>query len=372
MKEWIPGIWNSMAANVPIVHPDIAGSGDIDDLVLTTTQVEQWREEGYLLIDGVFSDPKIRAAVEDIKLLQMSKTESAEFEVGDGKTFPTKLHSLDALTLDERFLAAVQQLLGTADVRMSQAETWKKVATAVGAGGTSITYSNQDQRMHMDFPNHTLVHPPVWENPEAVAVIVYLSEGTDCGGATRVVPRLKSPAHDELYEWPYCNMPGFGEIPWMNDRGTVEEYLQQKHPSVAAFREKLYAREKTITYSPGTVLFYRHDLWHRGTPLLPGSERFVQNLVFKRTNCDWLNNWNRGTAYSMYDRDMYVERLIAGLSVRQRGCLGFPAPGSTYWTPATLQAVKRRYEPLGMDFTPYECTLKVVEAAAAKADLENT
>lgn len=342
-----------MAESVPVLNPDLVLTETGNGLVLSAEQVKRWREEGYLLVNGVFPDVCVGAAVEDIKSLQMSKAGAAEFEVGDGKTFPTKLSSLDALTVNERFLTSVQQLLGTADMRMSQAETWKKVATNFEKGNTN-TYSNQDQRMHMDFPNHTLVHPPVWENPEAVAVIVYLSEGSECGGATRVVPRLQSPAKDELYEWPYFNMPGFGEIPWMNDRATVEAYLREHHPQVAAFREKLYAREKSITYSPGTVLFYRHDLWHRGTPLIPGSERFVQNLVFKRAHCDWLNNWNRGAAYSMYDRDLYVERLIAGMSVQQRNCLGFPAPGSAYWTSATLAAVKKRYGPLGMDFSPYE------------------
>jgi hypothetical protein len=148
-------------------------------------------------------------------------------------------------------------------------------------------------------------------------------------------------------------MPGYGEIPWKNDRTTVEAFLRENYPEVATFREKLYAREKTITYSPGTVLFYRHDLWHRGTPLLPGSERYVQNLVFKRAGCDWLNNWNRGTAYSMYSRDQYVEKLIARLTVQQRGVLGFPPPGHAYWTEDTVAAVRLRYGVFGMDVTPY-------------------
>ncbi len=175
-----------------------------------------------------------------------------------------------------------------------------------------------------------------------------------------MVPRLVGSEKDELYLWPYTNMPGFGAVPWTNDRHTTEVALLETHPEIAAFREKLYAREQAITYSPGTVLFYRHDLWHRGTPLLPGGVRYVQNLVFKRPECDWLNNWNKGTAYHMYQRDQYVEKLIARLSVEQRNCLGIPLPGHAYWTPATLEAVRQRYEVFGFDMEPYKAGIKDV------------
>lgn len=34
-------------------------------------------------------------------------------------------------------------------------------------------HSNADQRMHCDYGNNTLVHPPDWHSPECVAMIVY-------------------------------------------------------------------------------------------------------------------------------------------------------------------------------------------------------
>ena len=323
---------------------------------LSSEHVRQWREQGYLLANNIFSPEQISSTLAEMKALTMENEETSEFQVGDGKTFPTALTFLDGLSLDQRLVGAVKQLLGTNEIRMSQAETWKKVATS---GTADITYSNQDQRMHMDFPNHTLLHPPAWENPEAVAIIIYLSESTECGGPTHVVPRLPAPKTDELYRWPYDNMPGFGAVPWTNDRHTTESVLRETYPEIASFREKLYAREQPITYSPGTVLFYRHDLWHRGTPLLPGATRYVQNLVFKKPQCDWLNNWNIGTAYHMYQRDQYVERLIARLSVEQRNCLGIPLPGHAYWTPDTVEAVRRRYEVFGFDVAPYRAALPV-------------
>ena len=117
-------------------------------------------------------------------------------------------------------------------------------------------------------------------------------------------------------------MPGFGEIPWINDRTCAESYLKNNHPTIASFRKELYRRERSIIFQPGTILFYRHDLWHRGTPLLPNAIRFVQNIVYKIPNCDWLNNWNQGPAKNMYRIDQYNEKLIARLDIYQRNCLG--------------------------------------------------
>jgi hypothetical protein len=339
--------------NLDPAHRD---SSLMNRVVLSNTQVNQWQQQGFLLLNNVFTDDDITAATSDIMKLQMEKKNCDDFEVGDGMTFPTGLRSLDSLTLDPNLIGAVKQVLNSPEIRMSQAETWKKVAYKETTPCSTIdrTFSNQDQRMHMDFPNHTLLHPPQWDSPEAVAVIIYLSDSSECGGPTSVVPKLPPPAVDELYQWPYSHMPGFGRIPWRNDRSAVESFLREEFPEVAAFRQKLYARETSITYRPGTVLLYRHDLWHRGTPLLPGATRYVQNLVFKKPNCDWLNNWNKGTAYHMYRRDQYVEKLIARISVEQRNCLGIPLPGHAYWTPATLMATKQRYGDFGIDMTPYE------------------
>lgn len=174
----------------PIKLSRNSGSNALDNrIVLSDAQVQQWREQGYLLLDNVFPECTIINALEEIKELQMmSKKGTDDFEVGDGKTFPTCLNSLDAITLDTSLIGAIKQVLNKSEIRMCQAETWKKVAhKEVSLEGEDVdrTYSNQDQRMHMDFPNHTLLHPPAWETPEAVAVIVYLTDCKECGGATR-------------------------------------------------------------------------------------------------------------------------------------------------------------------------------------------
>ena len=77
----------------------------------------------------------------------------------------------------------------------------------------ALTKTNRNQRIHVDYPNHTLVHPPSWYYPEAVAVIVYFSDRRDCEGGTAVVPRTGK--DDKLYEFPLVHTPGmfFSYIP---------------------------------------------------------------------------------------------------------------------------------------------------------------
>ena len=88
-------------------------------------------------------------------------------------------------TLHPRVLAAASQLLGCGadELRLAQSEIWEK---------SSINpVANNDQRMHADFPNHTLVVPP--RGPEAVAMLVFWDDCDECGGPTHYVPRWAHP-----------------------------------------------------------------------------------------------------------------------------------------------------------------------------------
>ena len=361
--------------NVTVIDPENISQRSIDssssyihlDSILSKKQIKQWRENGYLLLDNIFNVDIVQNAVKEIHDRVQSSSTSDFTSIGgpDALEFPTGMSSLDSLSIDRSLITIVKELLNTNEVLLTQAETWKKVgidpeissdsSTSSGSSSSSgvidNTFNNQDQRMHMDFPNHTILHPPPFHLPEAVACIIYLSNSDECGGATHIVPRLSE--DDELYQWPYSNMPGFGAIPWINDRTLAEGYLNDHYPEVAAFRKALYDREVGITFKIGTLLVYRHDLWHRGTPLLPTSTRYVQNIVYKLPHCHWLHNWNQGAAKYIYEKKKYVERLIAQLDVNQRSCLGIPLPGHVYWTKLTIAAVEKRYGCFGMDMSPY-------------------
>ena len=341
-------------------EPSVANRGDDP---LTDAQIESWRERGFALVDGVLPPELTERAAADATALfpePGSKESEALSDFGSGGRlqFPASRDSVNQITLHPRLLAAVAQLLDVRirDLRLTQSDLWPKYGRAIRAGGDR---DNDDQRIHVDYPNHTLVHPPVWSQPEAVEIILYLSDVHDCDGATALVPR--SGEDDPAYRFPIVDIPGFGALEWVNDREAAETYLAEAAPESAHFRAShLYPREVRARYRRGTLLLYRHDTWHRGTPLRPGSMRLAQNLTFRKAASEWLSVLHSGWAWAMYRRGQPMERLIGAASVEQRCVLGFPEPGHPYWTPETLAGVRARYAELGMDMTPYERALQAV------------
>ena len=51
-------------------------------------------------------------------------------------------------------------------------------------------FKNTNQRMHMDYGNNTFLHPPDWDSPEAVSMIIYFSDVSITGGGTAVFPNV--------------------------------------------------------------------------------------------------------------------------------------------------------------------------------------
>lgn len=335
------------------VDPTPAAPLESGERSLTSADVKRWRTEGFALVDGVFPDSLIaELANQATKRFPApgSAEAAARFEFGSALTFPSDLRQCNEVTLHPRLLGAISQLLGEAisDLRLTQSDLWPKYGRSERAGGV---YDIQDQRVHVDYPNHSLVHPPPWSRPEAVELILYLSDSEDCGGGTAVVPR--SGPDDPAYRWPIVDSPGIGDLKWMNDRQSSESYLAKVRPDLVAWRRALYERERVARFKPGTVLFYRHDTWHRGTPLKPRSFRLAHNIAYRRADCEWISTVHPGWAWGMYHNDKRMERLIATATLEQRAVLGFPQPGSPYWCPETVEAVEARYGPLGFDIAPY-------------------
>jgi hypothetical protein len=345
-----------MATRVRWQEPSDASSLNETGSVLTDAQVDEWRNAGFTLVDEVFPS----------ELLQQVKADAAgnfpppgsgeaesirDFGSGGRMDFPCpNSNSFNQIIVHHRLLKAVSQLLKVPidDLRLTQGELWPKY----GREQSGNADDNTDQRMHCDYPNHTLAHPAEWDNVEAVEMILYLNNVEDCGGATAVVPR--DGADDPAYQWPISQMPGFGSLVWHNDRTMAERYMEDAAPGAAEFRAKnLYPREVYAKFKFGTVLFYRHDTWHRGTPLLPNSYRFVINMTYRRSDAEHIMTLHQGWCWKMYSKTLFLEKLIAQYSVDQRTVLGFPKPGHRYWTLKTVAAVTSRYEAFGISMQPY-------------------
>ena len=331
-----------------------------DAAPLSEIVVGQWRSSGACLVDGLLPSALVERVRSDAHAFYPAAgspeaSNINDFGSGNEFVFPAQSDAVNEVTLHHRLLSAVAQLLGVdvVDLRLSQSDLWVKYGRQRDESNRN---DNSDQRIHVDYPNHTLTHPPAWDAPEAVEIIIYYDDVADTGGATALVPRTGD--DDPAYPWPIVGTPGVGDLPWINDRASAEAYLAEQAPDVAAWREEhLYPREQLAKFSRGSVLLYRHDTWHRGTPLEPGAMRTAQNLTFRRSGTEWISTLHPGWAWAMYRRGQRMERLIGSATVEQRCVLGFPAPGHPYWTREMLAAVTARYLPFGFDPAPYASAL---------------
>jgi len=334
------------------IEPSVAGAP-----VLHEKQVRSWRENGFALVDGLYASDLIsRARAESLSFFPAAGSVESESVTDYGSEgameFPTPSDAINQITLHPRLLAAAAQLLGVHewDLRLTQSEPWAKYGRAEKSAGR---FDNQDQRMHVDYPNHTLTHPADWDSPEAVSILLYFDAVEECGGATELVPRAGP--EDPAYQGPLVRTPGLAGLEFVNDRTKAEAYLRDAAPETAQWREEnLYAHARSVHYQPGTVLFYRQDVWHRGTPLRPGAMRLIHNMTFRRKDCEWISTVHQGWAWAMYRSSKVMVKLLAEGTVEQRCVLGFPEPGHAYWTRGTLDAVRARLGPWGLDMTPYE------------------
>eukprot|EP01031_Cornospumella_fuschlensis_P026557 gene26557-32095_t len=310
-----------MSAERILIQPTSLQEPLTESSPLPKSLMNQWRVEGYAFIDGILPVDLIYQGRQEIEQLVASRPDTVIDDFG-GFSFPFKSPSgaLNSIVLHPLILSIARQALQS-EVTLIQGEAWLKKRTECRPEG------NQDQRMHMDFPNHTLLHPPAFDSPEVIAMILYFDDAEECGGETAVVAR-EGP-DDPLYRMPYNKMPGTGQYPWVNDRTTVENYFKEVDPELYAFRQELYKKEKYLNFRKGSLLLYRHDVYHRGTPIKPGHTRIVLNLAYKKSHCTWITCWSRGFAFYAYDQ---LWGIIPTLSEDQRAALGIPREADVYWS----------------------------------------
>lgn len=315
--------------------------------MLRLDQINTWKEKGALVMqlpDEICSAP-LQWLNQNFTLDQIDP-EHLDFGSPDKQfEFPSCVEPLDDLVLNEQLIGAVQQLLDTEDIRLLQADLWPKIGVE---SDDHEAQANTDQRMHMDYGNNSILHPD-WNHPETVAAIVYYDDSEETAGGTAFVTRNGD--NDPVYQAPFIHMPGQAGKPFFNDRKTVEDWFRINDPAAFELREKLYQREELVKFKPGTILFYRHDIWHRGTPLAPGKLRRVHNLAWKRADARGWSVWNQGWARQSYYGN--VEAIIGRSSPLQRSLLDFPLPGDRYWTQSKLDNVTARFSAFGFDATPY-------------------
>ena len=307
--------------------------------------MDLWKTHGYCLLSNIIDQKLLHKSTSLLQTIYHSKlTANCDFG-SDGKLeFPTG-EIIDQITLNESLIDIVKTLLND-DILLVQADTWSKYGT-----NNFSPQSNTNQRMHMDYGNNTFLHPTPWETPEAVAAIIYFTDTHKTGGGTRVVPN--NPTTKHLYQPPYTTMPGIQHYKFFNDKHHAETHMQNHGLQTLKFREELYKHEVELFPTIGDILFYRLDLWHRGTPVHIDQHRITMNLIWKKKSATWINQWNPGWTKKMYYS--WLEKQFIQMTPKQRSILGIPPPGDKYWTKTTIGYLKSRYP--AIDINPYQSKL---------------
>ncbi len=290
--------------------------------VVTGAQQAHWEEEGWCLVQGLLPAEAVASAQAALPALFPTAEEfAADTDPGRNEPFRVDSHrvmprfpfddgALNDLVVHDRMIDLAEQLLGIADPRLYQAMLSAKYSGAA---------LSDEQLLHADFANHTLVVPRHEPGYQQLETFVYLSDVTPETAATRLVPR----------------------------RLTAGIPVERTYLSPTEYAD-LYAAEVPASGPAGSVLAYRPDVYHRGVRMTAaGAARFMLHVSFKPAATDWLGSFGLPNA----GEDMSWHRFVARATERQLTVLGFPAPGHPYWTEQTLAGVAARY-PL-LDLSPW-------------------
>jgi len=221
--------------------------------------------------------------------------------------FPFESGALNRIVLHERLVELAEAVMGTDDLRLYQ-------------GLLSAKYSNgapdDEQLLHADYGNHTVVVPRHDVGYQQLEMFVYLSDVTPDRGATRMVSRQATAG-----------------IPVERTYLALDEYAH------------LYSAEEPASGPAGSVLLYRPDTYHRGVAITAqATARFMLHVSFKPAGTDWLGS----QAWPATAESLAWHRVVNRATVRQLTLLGFPEPGHPYWTAETIAGVAARYPDLDM------------------------
>jgi len=286
----------------------MTGVEEVSFRMISDDDLEQWRSQGYAVVEGVLDPEELAAALTALHRLvptfEQVRDEGAE--PGFWSQFPFEVPELDHLALHPTLIDFSERALG-GPVLLSHSEMLHKYA---GIG-------DFDQEMHQDYGNNTLVVPSEGA-PEQVASITYLTDVTLEMGPTAVV-----------------SLPD--GRPWRGGRTWARDLAPE-----------LFSAEVKVTVPAGSTLLYTQRTFHRGTAMAASAgSRHSLHVAFQRSTVTWAG-WR---SFPREGNSAGLGELLCSLSPGQRSVLGFPRPDDDYWTVESRGEIQQRY-PM-MDLAPY-------------------
>ncbi|NKB66707.1 MAG: hypothetical protein GKR89_06590 [Candidatus Latescibacteria bacterium] len=294
-----------------------------------TESIDQLANTGWVLIEGFSAPDELRvlqkAAYEHFPTLEAYEADPTAHHSLQGDQFagmimfPFAQTPLTDFSLSSAVVALVEQIYGSADLRLLRAAIQAKYAGA----------ADYDQPLHFDYPNHTLVVPGGDRAYAPLGFFLYLEDITEELGPTHLVAREHAPSTDQV------------ETHFFPD---LEPTLDQ---AILGWAPELYDREVAAVGPAGSLLVYWTDTLHRGTAMTAAAGlRLTLSWAYGRA---W--SWQGFQCWPRLGEDQHLKALVARATPQQRTLLGFPTVDDPYWTAENLAAVGARYP--GMDLAPY-------------------
>ena len=160
--------------------------------VISEHDQDRWEEDGWCVLEGLLPAEAVAAAQAALPALLPTAEEFADdtdpernepFRVDSHRVmprFPFDDSALNDLVVHDRIIDLAEQLLGITDPRLYQASLGAKYSDAA---------PSDEQLLHADFGNHTLVVPRHEPGYQQLETFVYLSDVTPETAATRMVSR---------------------------------------------------------------------------------------------------------------------------------------------------------------------------------------
>ena len=303
----------------------------------TDAEVSAWREDGWVLLEGLIGTEEIDALTEDLR-----------------EIFPRAedLHA-DPDGVTERWLGH--------PVQPKEVFVWPDE----GPG-----FRPDQQRWAAAFPfagtgalNRMCVHPSIvdfaeraLDNNEIRLYQAHLS--AKYAGVTN----YEQPMHvDRNHSW----LPAGSESPWWNLEGflyltdvtdddnptrlvTVGETVHIDSPYgvvMPNMEPGVYAAERPAPGVRGSYLAYRSDTWHRGAPFGSGTgARVVLAVAFKNASVEWIGYDTQQSRSTGIEWTVFVESSTP----RELELFGWPPPGHPVWDEQLVERTQERYPALDL------------------------
>jgi hypothetical protein len=318
----------------------------------TDEEIATWRDEGWVLLEGLVGTEEIDATADDLAALFPRAAEyhadpegvteqwkgrpaapKEDFvwpDEGPGfrpdqqrwmGTFPFPgSGALNRICVHPSIVDFAERALEATDIRLYQIH-----ASAKYAGLT-----NYEQPMHTD-RNHSWLpaaHEAPWWNLEG---FLYLSDVKEDDNPTRLV-----------------------SVKETTDLTATSEIAAKYGLVLPEMRPEIYAAERRAAGPRGSYLAYRSDVWHRGAPFNSvGTARFLAALAFKRAGQEWIGYDQQQSRSTGPEWTVFVE----GSNPRELALFGFPTPGHEIWNEALLDLTALRYP--GLELGPWRDALGV-------------